>query len=62
MPRALVLVLEVRRVDQDELPVFGGQLDLLGEGRDLVARHPVQADLADAEHRRAIEETRDALR
>ncbi len=57
-PRALVLVLEVRRVDQDQLAVRGGQLDLLGVGRDLVAGDAVQADLADAEDRRAIEERR----
>ncbi len=57
----LQLVLEVRRVDQDQLPVRERQLDLLGVGVDLVARDAVQADLADAEHGRPVEELRDAL-
>ena len=41
--RSLVLVLQVRRVDQDELIVLRGQIDLLFEDRDLVARVLVQA-------------------
>ena len=53
--RALVLVLEMRRVNQDELAKLRRELDLLGVGRDLVARDAVHADLADAEHRRALE-------
>ena len=58
--RPLVLVLEVRRVDEDQLVVGDRQLHLLGVGGDLVARDAIEADLADAEHGRPIEELRDA--
>ncbi len=57
MPRALVLVLEMRRVDEDELPVFGRHLDLFRVGRDLVARHAIQADFADARVPSGVRET-----
>src|SRR4051812_5360964 len=49
--RALVLVLEMRRVNQDQLPVLDRELDLVGIGRDLVSRDAVQPDFADAEDR-----------
>ena len=58
-PRPLVLVLEVRRVDVDQLLVLDREVDVVAEGRDLVARHAVQADLADAEHRRRLQISRD---
>ena len=54
--RALVLVLEVRRVDVDRLLVANGQVDVVLEGRQLVAGDAVEADLADAEHVRPVEE------
>ena len=37
---------------------WSAELDLLGVGVDLVARDPVQADLADAQHRRSAQELR----
>ena len=55
--RALQLVLEMRRVNQDHLLVRERQLHLLGVGGDLVAGDPVEADLADADARSADRET-----
>ena len=47
--RALVLVLEVGRVDVDQLLVLDREVDVVAKGGDLVARDAIQADLADAE-------------
>ena len=47
--RALVLVLQVRRVDEDQLVGLHGQVDVFLEDGGLVARVLVEADLADAE-------------
>ena len=58
-PRALVLVLQVRRVDQDQLVGLHGQVDVLLEDGRLVARVLVQADLADAQHVGLVEELGD---
>ena len=52
-PRALVLVLQVRRVDEDQLVGLHRQVDVLLEDGRLVGRVLVEADLADAEHVRA---------
>ena len=58
-PRALELVLEVRRVDEDELVVPRREVDVLLEHLQFVARVLVQPDLADAEHVRPVEKLRD---
>jgi hypothetical protein len=47
--RALELVLQVRRVDEDELVVLHREVDVLLEHLELVARVAVEADFADAE-------------
>jgi hypothetical protein len=49
-PRALVLVLQVGRVDEHEFVRRHGQVEVLLEDRRLVGGVLVQADLADAEH------------
>ncbi len=61
MARALVLVLEVGRVDQDQLVVIGGQIDLLLEDRDLIGGVLVEADFADAQNARVIEQGRNQV-
>ena len=57
--RALALVLEVRRVHEDHLVVLHREGDVLLEHLHLIARVLVEADLADAEHRRGLQEFRD---
>ena len=59
--RALPLVLEMRGVDVDELLVVHREIDVVLEPGELVARHAVQADLADAEHGRPLEVGGDEL-
>ena len=49
-PRALELVFEVRRVDQDHLVVPRGEVDVHLEDLQFVPRVLVQADFADAQH------------
>ena len=56
---ALELVLEVRRVHEDELAGARGEVHVHLEHGDLVPRVLVQADLADPEHVRAVEELGD---
>ena len=58
--RALQLVFEMRGVDQNQLLVGEGQLDLFGERRHFVAGNAVHPDLADAEHGRPVEELRNS--
>ena len=58
-PRALVLVLQVRRVDEDQLVGPDGQVEVLQEDGRLVARVLVEADLADAQHAGPVEELGD---
>jgi hypothetical protein len=47
-PRSLVFVLQVRRVDENLLVVFHGQLQMLQEDDRLIARIFVEADLRNA--------------
>ena len=54
-PRALELVLQVRRVDEDQLPVPGRQIDVLLKDRQFVAAVLVQPDFADAQNSRPIQ-------
>ena len=49
-PRAFELVLEMRRVDEDELVVPRGEVDVHFQDLHFVARILVQPDFADAEH------------
>ena len=56
---ALELVFKMGRMDQDQLIVATGDLDLLLENHELVARILVQPDLSDAEHIRAVEKLGD---
>jgi len=58
-PRALELVFEMRGMDEDELVVIRGELDVLFKNRQLVAAVLVQADLADAENVGFVNEFRD---
>ena len=53
--RALQLVLEVRRVHEDQLVVLHGQIDVLLEHGHFVARVPVEPDFADPEDVGSIE-------
>ena len=55
-PRPLILVGQVGRVHQDQLPVPGRQLEVLQEDRGLVSRVLVQADLADAQDAGLVQE------
>lgn len=55
------LVLQVRRVDQDELIVLHGQLDLSLEDLLFILGRLVKADLADAQHVGLLEELRHVL-
>src|SRR5579872_223322 len=48
--RALVLVLQVRRVDMDQLAVRERDLHVVAKRRHLVPSYAVHTDLADAEH------------
>ena len=57
--RALQLVLEMRRMHQDQLFPARGQINMLLQDRDFVAAVFVQANLADAENVWAIEKFRD---
>ena len=57
--RALELVLEMRRVDEDQLVVPRGEVDVHFEHLQFVARILVQPDFADAEHVGPVEELRD---
>ena len=57
-PCALLLVLQVRRVDEDQLVGVHRQIDVFLEDGGLVARVLVQADLADAEDVGLVEDTR----
>ena len=59
-PGAFELVLQVRRVDVDELAVGHRQLDVVLERRQLVARVAVQPDLADAQHVGPVQEPRNS--
>ena len=56
---ALELVLEVRRVHEDELAGARGEVHVHLEHAQLVARILVQPDLADPEHAGPVEELRD---
>ena len=58
-PRALVLVLQVRRVDEDQLVRLRRQVEVLLKDGRLVGGVLVQPDLADAEHVRLLEELGD---
>ena len=58
-PRPLVLVGQVGRVDQDQLAGPRGQVEVLEEDGRLVPRVLVQADLADPQHARLVEELGD---
>ena len=49
----LILVLQMRRVDQDQLVGLHGQIDVFLKDGRFVARVLVQADFADAEDVRA---------
>ena len=49
-PRALEFVLEVGRVDEDQLVVFHREIDVVFEDLELVARVAVEPDFTDAEH------------
>src|SRR5882762_3571356 len=48
-------------MDQDELPIFERQFDLLPVCLDLIARYAIEPDLADAQYRRAVEKFRNPL-
>jgi len=60
-PRALQFVLEMRRVDKDELLVAGGQVHVHFEHPEFIARVLVQPDLADAEHVWCAQELRNEV-
>jgi len=60
-PRALALVLQMRGVHQDQLIEPAGEVDLLFKDGQFVAAVFVQADLADSEHVRLVEERGDQL-
>jgi len=53
--RAFEFVFEVRGVNEDELVVFGGEVDVFLENFDFVATVFVKADFADAENVGAVE-------
>ena len=56
-----MLVLQVGRVDEDELVVTGGDVDLFLEDGDLVAGVLVEADLANAQDAGVVQEGGDQL-
>jgi hypothetical protein len=57
--RPLPLVLEMRRVDVDQLIVLQREVDVVAERRELVASVAVRADLADPEHVGRVQVARD---
>ena len=57
-PRAFVLVLEMRRVHEDQLIVPRSEIDVLLQHLQFVARVFVQPDFADAQHIRPIQKLR----
>ncbi len=58
-PRPLPLVLEVRRVDEDQLLMLRGEADVLLEDLHFIARIFIEPDLADPEHVLAVEKAGD---
>jgi len=60
-PRALLLVLEVWGVHEDQLVVLHRQLDVLLQHLELIEGVAIQPDFADPEHVLLVEKIRDHL-
>jgi histidinol dehydrogenase len=59
--RALVLVMQVGRVDQNHLSVFGSYLDLFLEDRDFIRRILIQSDFTNTKNARMMQQGRNQL-